>query len=153
MQRRTVFMFSAKTHFWLMVSSVTTRTPRTFSARLLFIWEASSMYRYLGLFLLSCSTFCCMKTSSLGGAAAFKTLVLKDLLGSSKGKPNLSLRYWRLFVLVHIHLGSFLYNLLDTLLCLLAVLWELCSCPRSLIDPLALAKRVLDTPHTVAGGS
>lgn len=38
-------------------------------------------------------------------------------------------------VLVHIHLGSLLYDLLDTLLCLLAVLWELCSCPNSHVDP------------------
>lgn len=147
MQPRAMLMLSAKTHFWLMVSLVTTRTPRTFSARLLFSWEASSMYRYLGLFLPSCSTlnFLLHENFCPGRGSCFQDLM---------GKLSSSLPYWRLFVLVQIHLGSLLYNLLDTVLCLLAVLWELCSCPRPHIDPTyALAKQVLDTPYTVAGSS
>lgn len=86
------------------------------------------MCRYLGLFLPSCTTlnFLLHQNFCPGRDSCFQELL---------GKLSLSLPYWRLFVLVHIHLGSLLYDLLDTLLCLLAVLWELCSCPNSHVDP------------------
>lgn len=50
-----LILFAAKTHFWLMISLVTTRTPRTFSAGLLSSWGTLNMY--LGLFLSIYRTF------------------------------------------------------------------------------------------------
>ncbi|KAK4810782.1 hypothetical protein QYF61_008754, partial [Mycteria americana] len=57
MQPRIPLALAARAHCWLMFNLVSTRTPRSFSARLLSSWVAPSIYWCLGLFLPKCRTW------------------------------------------------------------------------------------------------
>lgn len=49
--------FVTRAHWWLVLNLVSTRTPRSFSAKLLTSWSTPLIYQWMWLFLLRCRLF------------------------------------------------------------------------------------------------